>query len=159
MLAYGRPPGRKHRANNERSPAPVLITQPQCFKKSTPNERKEKSKDFKWFVSRLSLTCVFELWGLKWFFFSAPGVEMGHLNKAGKKNKWRSGYFCLEEKEEALNSECQQFKELHWWLGAYMHTHTSICIHVAIQFKETGCLLGLHKAMFMVTVAASHTHI
>lgn len=55
--------------------------------------------------------------------------------------------------------EFQQFKELHWWLGAYMHTHTSICIHVAIQFKETGRLLDLHKAMFMVTVAASHTHI
>lgn len=99
----------------------------------------------------------FEVWND--FFFSAPGVEMGHLNKAGKKNKWRSGYFCLEEKEEALNSKCQQFKELHWWLGAYMHTHTSICIHVAIQFKETGRLLDLHKAMFMVTVAASHTHI
>lgn len=40
-----------------------------------------------------------------------------------------------------------------------MHTHTSIHIDVAIQFKETGRLLDLYKAMFMVIVAASHTHI
>lgn len=44
MLAYGRPPGRKHRANNERSPAPVLITQPQCFKKIHPKRTEGKVK-------------------------------------------------------------------------------------------------------------------
>ena len=64
-------------------------------------------------------------------YFSPRDRRCGHLNKAGKKNKWRSAYFRVEEKQEALNTECQQFKEVQGrWTHTHTHTHTHTRVHI-----------------------------
>ncbi len=161
---YCRPPGRKHSANNETSPAPALTIRPFCFKisQSSPNGAEGEVKR----VQVLRVKSEFDVcfWTLRFEIVSSPQEwRCGHLNKAGKKNKWRSAYFHLEEKQEALNTECQQFKELQGRWGGRTHTRTHTCTYTqhVIQFKQTGGLTDPHKATFMVTEATSclaHTH-
>lgn len=95
------PPGRKYSANNETSPAPAPIIHPLCFK-VFPNGTEGEVKRIQ--VCRVKSDFDVRFWTLCFeiVFFSPQEWWRGHLNKTGKKNKWRSAYFHLEEKQEAL---------------------------------------------------------
>lgn len=71
---YCRPPGRKHSANNETSPAPALIIRPFCFKifPHWNGRRSEKSSSA---PCQVGVWRVFFNFGV-WDCFFAPGVEM-----------------------------------------------------------------------------------
>lgn len=96
-------------------------------------------------------------------YFSPRDWRCGHLNKAGKKNKWRSAYFRVEEKQEALNVECQQFKEVQGrWTHTHTHTHMRTCTHsmsFTLNKQEASWTLTRLCSLLLRLPLALHTHI
>lgn len=119
--------------------------------KSSLTEWKEKWGEFKW-------TLCFEI------VSSVQEWRCGHLNKTGKKNKWRSTYFHLEEKQETLNTECQQFKELQWRCRhTYAHTHTcirkhTICHSIWTNMRPHRPLQGHARGYWGYQLPCTHTY-
>ena len=80
------PPGRKHGANNETSPAPRLTMRPWDLFPNLPQQNRRRGK------KSSSDACRDQVWGVflnsgLWNCFAPLEWRCGHLNKAGKKNK------------------------------------------------------------------------